>query len=118
MAVLFGLEQAVNELPSGYDTMLGESINETIAASLAQQITIVRALARGARVVLFDEPTAILDRNAESAFIAAIDKLRGNLTLLIATHRPSILATADAIYTLTGAQLSEKHGASAARGVA
>ena len=98
--------------------MLGESINETIAASLAQQITIVRALARGARVVLFDEPTAILDRNAESAFIAAIDKLRGNLTLLIATHRPSILATADAIYTLTNAQLSEKHGASAARGVA
>jgi ABC-type transport system involved in cytochrome bd biosynthesis fused ATPase/permease subunit len=98
--------------------MLGEGINEIIAASVAQQITIVRALSTGARVVLFDEATAILDRHAESAFVAAIRVLRGALTLIIATHRPSILATADVVYTLTNGELVARQASPSTRGAA
>ena len=118
MAVLIGLEQAIHELPNGYDTMLGESIHEIIPASVAQQITIARALSTGARVVLFDEATAILDQFAEFAFIAALRKLRGGLTVIVATHRPSILATADHVYTLKHAQLLDTRESPVARGVA
>ena len=105
MAILMGLEESVNELPNGYDTMVGESIAEGIPASLAQQMTIVRALSTGARVLLLDEANAVLDRRAETSLIEAIDKLRGDLTLIIATHRPSVLAKSDIVYTLTDGQL-------------
>jgi ATP-binding cassette, subfamily C, bacterial LapB len=105
MAALAGLERAVNELPNGYDTLLGTSIDEIIPASVAQQITIVRALSMQPRVLLFDEATAILDRRAEAALITTIAKLRGASTLLVATHRPSLLATADVVYKVTDAKL-------------
>jgi ATP-binding cassette, subfamily C, bacterial LapB len=111
MAALADLEEAVHKLPNGYDTMVGESIDEIIPASIAQLITIVRALTTGARLLLLDESSAILDRHAEHALIAAIAKLRGKLTLIIATHRPSILAKADVVYTLTDGQLVEPAGA-------
>ena len=111
MAILVDLEEAVNKLPNGYDTMVGESIDEIIPASIAQQITIVRALATGARLLLLDECSAILDGHAEHALIAAIAKLRGNLTLIIATHRPSILAKTDVVYTLTDGRVAEPAGA-------
>jgi len=105
MAIVMGLEETVNELPSGYDTMVGESIAEGVPASLAQQMTIVRAFSTGARVLLLDEANAVLDRRAETSLIEAIEKLRGDLTLIIATHRPSVLAKSDVVYTLTDGQL-------------
>ena len=105
MAIVMGLEETVNELPNGYDTMVGESIAEGVPASLAQQMTIVRAFSTGARVLLLDEANAVLDRRAETSLIEAIEKLRGDLTLIIATHRPSVLAKSDVVYTLTDGQL-------------
>src|SRR6202035_771169 len=105
MAIVMGLEETVNELPNGYDTMVGESIAEGVPASLAQQMTIVRAFSTGARILLLDEANAVLDRRAETSLIEAIEKLRGNLTLIIATHRPSVLAKSDVVYTLTDGQL-------------
>jgi ATP-binding cassette subfamily C protein LapB len=105
MAILLGLEESVNELPKGYDTVIGDSIADGVPASLAQQITIARALSTGARVLLLDEANAVLDRRAETSLIEAIDKLRAHLTLIIATHRPSVLVKSDVVYTLTEGQL-------------
>jgi len=122
MAMLLGLEGSVNELPGGYDTKVGENIAESLPASIAQQITIVRALATGARVVLLDHANTTLDRRAEAALIQAIDKLRGGLTLIIATLRPSILAKSDVVYAFTDGRLVESRIAAplepAAKGVA
>ncbi len=122
MAVLLGLEDSVNELPEGYDTTIGESIAESLPTSIAQQVTIVRALSTGARVILLDHANTTLDRRAEATFIQAIDKLRGSLTLIIATLRPSVLAKSDALYALTDGRLVESSIAApladAAKGVA
>ncbi len=105
MAVLVGLENAINELPNGYDTLVGDNTGENVPASMAQQIGIVRALAAEPRIILLDDVTAVLDRNADVAFVQAIEKLRGGPTLIIATHQPSLLATCDVVYVLSGGQL-------------
>jgi ATP-binding cassette subfamily C protein LapB len=122
MAMLVGLEDSVNELPNGYDTKIGENVAESLPASIAQQMTIVRALSTGPRVLLLNNANTLLDRRAETALIQAIDKLRGSLTLFIATDRPSILAKSDVVYTLTEGQLAESRvappAAPSARGVA
>jgi ABC-type bacteriocin/lantibiotic exporter with double-glycine peptidase domain len=122
MAMLIGLEDSVNELPNGYDTKVGDGIADGLPVSLMQQMSIVRALSSAPRVLLLDSVDAVLDRRADTALIRAIDKLRGNLTLIIGTYRPSVLAKCDAIFRLTDdGQLIKSHTAppvEPARGVA
>ena len=122
MAMLVGLEETVTGLPNGYDTRIGESIAESLPASIAQQMTIARALSTEPRVLLLNNANILLDRHAEAAFIHAIDRLRGHLTLFIATDRPSVLAKCDVVYGLSEDQLTETRVAAAtqpaARGVA
>jgi ATP-binding cassette, subfamily C, bacterial LapB len=108
MAALVGLEGTVNQLPSGFDTMLGEGAANELPVSIAQQITIVRALAAEPRILLFDDANVVLDRRAEMALIASIGALRQRMTIIIATHRPSLLAATDVIYTITDGRIEQK----------
>ena len=108
MAALVGLEGTVNQLPSGFATMLGEGATNELPVSIAQQITIVRALAAEPRVLLFDDANVVLDRRAEMALIVSIAALRQRMTIIIATHRPSLLAASDIIYTIADGRIAEK----------
>jgi ATP-binding cassette subfamily C protein LapB len=95
MAQLFGLEATINLLPDGYETKLGEGIGDDLPMSIAQQVNIVRALTNRPRVLALDEANMLLDAIAEPALIKALNVLRGSLTVVVVTHRPSLLALCD-----------------------
>jgi ATP-binding cassette, subfamily C, bacterial LapB len=95
MALLLGLEANINILPDGYETTLGEGIADDLPASIAQQVTIVRALTSGPRILILDEANTVLDGTSENALMRALDILRGHLTIIIVSHRPSLLAICD-----------------------
>jgi ATP-binding cassette, subfamily C, bacterial LapB len=95
MAQLLGLEATINLLPDGYETKLGEGIGDDLPMSIAQQVNIVRALTNRPRVLALDEANMLLDAIAEPALIKALNCLRGSLTLIVVTHRPSLLALCD-----------------------
>ena len=95
MAQLLGLEATINLLPDGYETKLGEGIGDDLPMSIAQQVNIVRALTNRPRVLALDEANMLLDAIAEPALIKALNCLRGSLTVLVVTHRPSLLALCD-----------------------
>lgn len=95
MTQLLGLEATINLLPDGYETRLGEGIGDDLPMSIAQQVNIVRALTSRPRVLALDEANTLLDAIAERALIKALNVLRGSLTIIIVTHRPSILALCD-----------------------
>ena len=95
MAQLLGLEATINLLPDGYETKLGEGIGDDLPMSIAQQVNIVRALTNRPRVLALDEANMLLDAIAEPALIKALNVLRGSLTVLVVTHRPSLLALCD-----------------------
>jgi ATP-binding cassette, subfamily C, bacterial LapB len=95
MAQLLGLEATINLLPDGYETKLGEGIGDDLPMSIAQQVNIVRALTNRPRVLALDEANMLLDAVAEPALIKALDALRGSLTVIVVTHRPSLLALCD-----------------------
>ena len=95
MSQLMGLEATINLLPDGYETMLGRGITDDLPMSTAQQLNIVRALTSRPRVLALDEANMVLDAIAEPALIRALESLRGHLTVLVVTHRPSLLALCD-----------------------
>jgi ATP-binding cassette subfamily C protein LapB len=95
MAQLLGLEATINLLPDGYETKLGEGIGDDLPMSIAQQVNIVRALTNRPRVLALDEANMLLDDIAEPALIKALNVLRGSLTVIVVTHRPSLLALCD-----------------------
>jgi ATP-binding cassette subfamily C protein LapB len=106
MAQLFGLEAAINVLPDGFETTLGEGIGDDLPASIAQQVNIVRSLTSSPRILILDEANTVLDGIAENALMRALDSLRGHLTVIIVSHRPSLLAMCDCLLIVQKGQVA------------
>jgi ABC-type transport system involved in cytochrome bd biosynthesis fused ATPase/permease subunit len=65
-----------------------------------RQVALARAFATDLPVLLLDEPTEGLDAEATAAVLAAMTSLRGRRTVLIATHRPEVVAITDKVVRL------------------
>lgn len=72
-----GLDRAINLLPEGFETKLGEGIADDLRASIAQQVCIARALVSDPAILILDEANTVLDRGAEANLARAIEQLRG-----------------------------------------
>ena len=94
-----GAHEFVVSLPQGYDTVLGDD-GAGLSAGQRQRIALARAFLRDAPVVLLDEPTANLDAGAAASVMAAIRRLAAGRTVLMAAHRPELIALADRVVDL------------------
>jgi len=88
-----GVHEYVIDLPDGYATDIGEA-GQRLSAGQRQRLAIARALLGDPPVLLLDEPTASLDRQAEEDLRATLVALAGDHTILIATHSPILLGAA------------------------
>jgi ATP-binding cassette subfamily B protein len=95
------------ELPAGFQTLLGDS-GTGLSGGQRQRVAIARALLRDAPIVLLDEPTSALDLQAEHVVIGALRPLMQKRTVVIATHRPALLALADRILHTEGGAITEQ----------
>ncbi len=103
---LIGLDNEVVRMPLGYDTPLRSLSGHGIPASTAQRICIARALATKPSVLILDEANTSLDMPAERALSAALQKLHGDITIILVTHRPSLIRLADEAYEVKGGALN------------
>jgi ATP-binding cassette subfamily B protein len=55
--------------------------------------------------MLFDEPGTGLDNLGDAKFMAMLNRLRGNTTVLFITHRPSHMRLADKVMVFEGGYL-------------
>ena len=99
-ARLLGLEADIHRLPEGYDTQLSEGISDELPMGMMQRITIARSIARNPKILLFDEANSSLDGTADRLLREALCKLKGNVTIVLVSHRPSLLRLCDHIYEL------------------
>ena len=106
MVLQFELEATINVLPDGFETTLGEGLGDDLPASIAQQVNIVRALTSSPRILILDDANSVLDGSAESALLRALDSLRGWLTVVIVSHRPSLLALCDSLLIVQKGQVA------------
>lgn len=100
-----GLDDEVSRMPLGYDTMLKSAAGRDIPASTAQRLSIARAIATMPSVIILDEANTLLDLAGEQRFVEALQRLRGRITIIIATHRPSLIKLADDAYEISDREL-------------
>jgi ATP-binding cassette subfamily C protein LapB len=105
---LVGLAQEIDRLPLGYDTRLGEGIAETLPIGFLKRLSIARALALGPRLLVLDQPQAFLDTEADRQLIACLGRLKGHVTIVLSSNRPSyrVVAT-DVVECRNGRLLAE-----------
>jgi thiol reductant ABC exporter CydD subunit len=89
----------VDALPDGWQHRLGDG-GSGLSQGQRQRLTLARALARPAPVLLLDEPTAALDEDTEQRVLAGIRRLAAGRTVVLVTHRPGPIALADQVVRL------------------
>ena len=88
-----------SQLPQGLQTLIGDG-GQPVSGGQARRIGLARAFLRDAPLVLLDEPTASLDLQSERIVNRAIASLSQNRTVIMLTHRLSLLTQADRIVLL------------------
>ncbi len=101
-----GLEDVITRLPRGLDTRLGETSVETLPDGVRQRIVIVRALVGLPPIVLFDNANASLDQASDRRLSTVLERYRGARTLVIVSHRPSLLRLCDRCYRIADGKLN------------
>ena len=98
------LDDFINTLPMGYDTMVGEGgIN--LSGGQKQRLAIARALVQKTEIILFDEATSALDNETQEKIKQAINNMKHEYTILIIAHRLSTIASADRILFLSDGKI-------------
>lgn len=90
----------IEKLENGYDTFVGERGN-LLSGGQRQRIAIARAILKDAPVILLDEATSALDNESERLLNDALKSMKNQKTIIMIAHRPSTIALADQVYSVT-----------------
>lgn len=100
------LEELVERLPNGIQTMVGDR-GVLLSGGQRQRIGIARALYYEREILVLDEATSALDNETESLVTEAIKALSGIKTLIIIAHRLSTIEHCDRIYKMEKGHIVE-----------
>jgi len=106
-ARLANAHEFIEELPEGYDTMVGER-GVTLSGGQRQRIAIARAIIRDAPILILDEPTSGLDAASEELVFEALNRLMEGKTSIIIAHRLATIRRADVIFVLKDGIIVER----------
>ncbi|WLH33141.1 type I secretion system permease/ATPase [Pseudomonas sp. FP2196] len=100
-----GVHEMILRLPQGYDTQLGED-GSGLSGGQKQRVALARAMYGTPSLVVLDEPNSNLDTVGEAALASAIAQLKAQgTTVVLVTHRSSVLAQADKLLVLNDGRL-------------
>ncbi len=106
-AKLANADGFINELPNGYDTMVGER-GVKLSGGQRQRVAIARAILKDAPILVLDEATSALDSESEALIQDALSKLMQNRTSIVVAHRLSTVANLDRIVVLSNGKIVEE----------
>ena len=97
----------VDELPDGYDTMIGER-GVRLSGGQRQRIGIARALYHDPDVLVLDEATSALDNLTEKSVMDAVHALSQQKTIILIAHRLTTIQKCDEIYFMQNGELAAR----------
>ncbi len=104
-AKLAGADEFIQKLPRGYDTVLEENASN-LSGGQKQRLAIARALLTNPPVLIFDEATSALDPESEAVIQKNLKAIARGRSVLIVSHRLSIVSHADMIMVLDNGEQS------------
>ncbi len=107
IARLAQAHEFVEQLPDGYDTVIGER-GITLSGGQRQRLAIARALAVDPRILILDDATASVDASTEARIRVGLREAMKNRTTLIIAHRLSTIALADEVIVLDEGRIAAR----------
>ena len=101
---LAGLSDFVQSHPMVLDMPIGEQ-GRGLSGGQKQSVAIARALIHDPAILLFDELSAAMDNQTEQEVIRNIEQFAKDKTLLLSTHRSSLLALVDRIIVMDAGKI-------------
>jgi ATP-binding cassette, subfamily C, bacterial LapB len=95
-----GAHDFISTLPSGYELRLSDR-GEGLSGGQRQSIALARALHGKPPIMVLDEPTSSIDTDTENALIGRLKEELAGRTLVLVTHRPSLLALVDRVILMS-----------------
>ena len=99
IAKISGVDDFVANHPQGYDMLLKER-GEGLSGGQRQSINLARALLHDPNLLILDEPTSSMDTATEKAVLERIKTWAGNRTMIMITHRNTLLDLADRVLVI------------------
>ncbi|MCW9032735.1 MAG: ATP-binding cassette domain-containing protein [Rhodospirillales bacterium] len=94
-----GVHEYIIDMPDGYATEIGEA-GQRLSGGQRQRISIARALVGNPPVLLLDEPSGSLDRQAEDELRKTLIRLAEDHTIIIVTHSPILLQSCSSLVAM------------------
>lgn len=96
---LTGIDKMAAGHPHGWNMPIGEN-GDGLSGGQRQLVALARSLIARPALMLMDEPTSAMDTQTESAFINDLANATRGTTLVVVTHRPSLLQLVDRIIVM------------------
>lgn len=103
-AKIAGVTDFVSRHPQGFDMPVGER-GEKLSGGQRQAIAVARALILDPPILLFDEPTNMMDNRTEELFKNHLSEILKTKTLILVTHKGSLLSLVDRLILMDGGRV-------------
>ena len=101
------LDQFIDQLPQGYDTIVGER-GLKLSGGEKQRVAIARVMLKAPPIIVFDEATSSLDTQTEKTILDGLNAAAERATSLVIAHRLSTIVDADQILVLEDGKIVER----------
>ncbi len=107
LAKELGIHNFIEALPQSYNTQIGTGTVDLLSKGHKQVLLIIRTLLNDPHLIIFDEANLALDIESDVRLRKFLLSKKGKCTLVLVTHRPSIMQMADKHYKLENGKLTE-----------